>query len=530
MESVKKLTGLIPANAVEYARKIFKIAVFGVKNNLVLAGILLIGYCVIAPAVFITATIDRSVSVDAVETLMGIYSIIAAYVGGLLIPAVMFAYVQKRRDRDFYHSMPVRRGQYFIGYFFSGFVMFAVPYLLMCIVMGLLTAFQGGVTFEYIIQTLALYIVIYSTVTFSVMFSGSFLSSIVTMLFLNAFPFVAIYCSLLTVGTIDMEAYMTLLLPYIYIFTPLAGGYGVYDSFMGQYGWLLWVQLGLAVVELVLAFLMYKYRKGETTMAVAFPKTRYILQYGAMFVVAMFSVFFFGALFYSMGSISTEVVVWTSILVFATFVFMNMVLEQDFRAAFHKIRHLFIFAGSYAVVLILIVAIVSSLPHWIVPIRTDAVLIRHQHFINTYEAPDGFDDDYYGYYLDGEYAGEYGIGRTMDEHGKTMYQLDLGEDYYMVTDPKQVAELTKRIYDYRNDTVRTYVNYYQTEGEYYYTTLSLYTLKPGKEVKSGMYLDQISNISSQQYTIYLGNISASDVDGFKDGMTLIETGWRSLYY
>lgn len=528
MENIKKITGFLPENAVEYARKTFKIAVFGVKNNFVLAGILLIGFCVIAPAVFVTNSVNRNIDGEYLRNVMGIYTMIAGYVGGLLIPAVMFGYVHKRRDRDFYHSMPVKRGQYFIGYFGAGFAMYAVSYLLMCVVMGLFGGGRIDVAFDYVLYALVLYIIIYATATFSIMFSGSMLSSIVTLAFLNAFPVTVLYCSIYVTGTVNGDSYYTMLAPYLYIFTPLSSGYSFYASVVNQapYGWTIWVQLGIAVVELVLSFIMYNLRRGETTMAVAFPKTRYVLQYGTMFLVALLTTSMFSG--WWMGG-STSTIVWTAIFVFVAFVLLNMILEQNFRAAFHRIRHLFIFAGAYAVVLALIIGVVSSLPYWVVPIRTDAVLIRHQHLVNTYDEPDGFDEERrWWYYTEGEYAGMY-ANWTTDQNDRKIYHIDLGTDYYMVTDPEQVAELTKRISYYENVT-HEYINYNEFVGEHYYTTLTLYTLKPGEEITKGMYLDDIDGIAAQKYYLFLDDISAEEVEGFKQGMDLMKVYWKNFIY
>ena len=536
MEKTEKLLGFIPSAGLEYAGKCFKSAVFGVKNNFVLAGILLIGYCVIAPAVFVTGTIDRTITAEKLWDIMGIYSIIAAYVGGLLIPAVMFNYVHKRRDRDFYHSMPVRRGQYFIGYFCAGFVMFAVPYLLMCVVMGVL----GGniaVVFDFVVQSLALYVIIYATVVFSIMFSGSQLSSIVTLVFLNILPATVVFCSMLLARNIDTGAYSTMLEPYALIFTPLSGGYAFYDLSInrGLFGWILWVQLATAVIELVLAYIMYKYRKGETTMAVAFPKTRYILQYGVMFLVALFCTSVISSTIIYVGSsrtnISTEAVVWTVIMTFVTFVMMNMILEQNFRAAFHRIRHLVIFGGAYIVVMALIINAVNSLPYFVIPIKTDLIVIRQYHYITTYDEP----DDYMGRYTlehEGvEYAADY-AGAHTDENGRTIYNIKLSEDYFVVADPEQVSEFAKRVSDYKNSIGRFgyyYQEYDEAGKEYYYTTVILYTMKPGKGgFAEGMYLDDMESNSSQRYHVYLDYMSVSDTEKLESGIDMIKTSYR--YY
>lgn len=538
MEKVRKMISSFPGSAVEYARKTFSIGVFGVKNNFVLAGILLIGFCVIAPAVFVTAYIDHNIDAEDVWQVMLIYSVIGAYVGGVLIPAVMFSYVHKRRDRDFYHSMPVKRGQYFIGYFGAGFVMFVAPYLLMCAVVGIL----GGhfpTAFSFVLPTFGMYIVIYSTVLLSMMFSGSILSSVVTLTFLNTFLAIVTYCSLLLSGNLDSDAYMTLLEPYIYIFTPLTSGYVFFEYFYnGILGWILLMQLCMAVIELVLAFIMYHFRRGETTMAVAFPKTRYILQYGTMFLVAMFCISMFGDLFYYHGSISIEVVIWTSIMVFVTFVIMNMILERNFRSAFHRIRHLFTFAGAYVVVLAVIIGITGIMPYFVIPIDTDAVLIRMSHYIITYDKPEEYKSNYTlvyeAYAVPGD--SEISIGQeydpdiyTYDENGVPLYRIDFDDEYYIVSEPtKQVAQLTKRISDYMNEVDDTfYPHAYTIEpGEYYYTVMSLYNLKFGEEIEQGMKINDLGRISSQSYPVYLGNLSESEKEYFLEGLDLMETEYR----
>lgn len=581
MEKVKAMLAGIPGNVAEYARKTFKIAVFGVKNNLVLVGILLAGYCVIAPAVFITASFDRTMTPRYIWNVMGVYSIIAPYVGGFLIPAVMFSFVHKRRDRDFYHSMPVRREQYFIGYFGAGLAMFTVPYLLMCVIMGLLSG-AVGTCFSYVLHALALYIVIYATVLLAIMFSGSILSSVVTLAFVNTFTVIVLFCSFSLTGKVDTDAYLTLLMPYIYIFTPLSGGVGVYESVIDQgiYGWVLWVQLAIAVVELVLAFIMYKLRRGETTMAVAFPKTRYILQYGAMFLVALFATTVFSNAYRMSYSgtrvINIECVVWTAILVFAAFVVLNMILEQNFRAAFHRMRHLFIFAGAYAVTLSLIIGIVGALPHWVVPIRTDAIIIRYETEVYTFDKPDE-DEDYYGIagYVneDGKvvaagyagdydyaaaatsiievepnYAGDYEYAETTtddawvepdyadneyyeDKNGRPLYYINKGMKYYVVTDPAQVKELLNRISDCKN-SYSDYWTFYndiheEEERVEYYLTMILYTLKPGESVSEIKYLDDMSDISSQSYYVVPAlTLPPAGLEHFTNGMDMMELNYR----
>lgn len=501
-------------NSRGYFVKTLRIVYFGIRNNLVLAGILLFIACIVFPAAYLTM-VTNWYPMEEIRKLHDgteMFSILWAMGAGVLIPAVMFSFVHKRQTRDFYHSMPVRREQYFIGYTAAGFLLFLLPYLLMCVIMAILgdarVAFENGsglMAFMWTGRTIVLFVIIYAAAVMSMMFSSSMFTSIVTFAFLNAFAFVTVFCSLEMNDYIDMSAYMSALMPYVIVFMPIGGAVSFADL-LNQYNmeWVLWAQFGIALIELALAFIMYKYRRGETTMSLAFPRTRYTLQYGVMFLVAMFFVTFFNAILhrgFTPGRISLESIIWAVVFVFATFVMMNMILEKNFRAAFHKIRHFFIFSASYAVVLLIIFGIVSGLPRWVVPIKTDAVLLYVTHY-ELVHYPPGTD-----------LAAWYGEDNT---EGFYRYE-DRDRETIVISDPKQVSDFLAWLTDYENggETFEKYgyVDPYEEQVEEYQFRLDLITLKDGEKIQVGMSGNDIYKIIGNVYYEY--NLSSSHSETVK---------------
>ena len=505
-------------NSRGYFVKTLRIAYFGVRNNLVLAGILLFIACIVFPAAYLTMVVNWY-SMEEIRKLHDgteLFSMFWAMGAGVLIPAVMFSFVHKRQTRDFYHSMPVRREQYFIGYTLAGFVLFLLPYLLMCTIMAILgdarVAAEHGsglMAFMWTGRTVVLFVIIYAAALMSMMFSSSMFTSIVTFAVLNSFAFVTVFCSIEMNDYIDMSAYMSALMPYVIVFMPIGGAVSFADL-LNQYNteWVLWAQFGIALIELVLAFIMYKYRRGETTMSLAFPRTRYVLQYGVMFLVAMFGIVLSNAILhrgFTPGRIYPESIIWTAVFVFATFVIMNMILEKNFRAAFHKIRHFFIFSASFAVVLFIIFGIVSGLPRWVVPIKTDAVLLYVTRYEVVYYPPGTTPEGYYSGY----------------ENDDGFYQYEERDrETIVISDPKQVSDFLAWLTDFMNggETFEKYgyVDPNEKREEEYSLRLDLITLKDGKEIRVGMSGNDIYNILGNVYYTYMSSSSSESVKYLED--------------
>lgn len=374
----------------DYINKTLKTAWFGIISNRVLLGIMTLIFVVILPGLAV-------VFEDAeYEGTARAYGLIIAYFGGLIIPFAMFSYVQNRRECDFYNSMPVKRSQYFWGYFIAGFGIFLAP----CLLMFLLHFFFCGevALFAYFLQSAAVFTVIYCFMILSVMFSGSFLSSIVTFLLINAVVPVA-FITTTTLAGLDVSCYlMRFGEEKLFMLTPLSSGvFAAYieENHPQMLDALMW-QLLAALFAVVIAFFLHRYRRNESTTALAFPKTRWFYQYSVMLTAALtvgavMSIVIQNSFdfdyYYSMekrpilqlaDSQSLALFIFLTVAaVLITFVLMNIIVERSGGAAFKGIQHFFIFLAGYGLIFILLLPMaMSNLPKYIVPFEPDMAVIE----------------------------------------------------------------------------------------------------------------------------------------------------------
>lgn len=365
-----------------YLRKTFRTTYFALRNNLTALGILALICGVILPLLSASVISGRYFHVHEVNYMMQIISFILAPVCGLTIPSVLFSYIHKRRDSDFFNSMPVKRSQYFIGYTVFAFAAFIGAYLLMCLLEFFVFLLNGvafsdaGWAFRYFLPSLVSFFIVFCSTMLAITFTGSSVSTLVTLLLMNLTPVAVIYLTILMGTNLYTQVYFKYFENIALMLTPVASSYiGIFTE--GKELFLL-LQAGIAVLELAAAYLMFRFRKGETTMAVAFPKTRYIFQYLVMFLGAYVSAYF--VVIHEHNTHSTEFpfseVIMTGIIILAAFIIMNMILERSMRAAFHKMRHLFIFTAGFTVLVFVISHTVNLLPRYIVPIQTDALCVE----------------------------------------------------------------------------------------------------------------------------------------------------------
>ena len=515
MENVINITLDKLKNSRGYLMKTLRIAVFGIRNNLVLAGILMFSYCVIAP-VFSFVLMDSwsGEGGNIVNQGLGVFSIVGVCITGILVPGTLFNFVHHRRDSDFYNAMPVRRGQYFIGYGISGFVLFFVPYLLMCVIHALIgsTFGAGSSAFLWFWHFVAVYIIVYSSMVFAMMFSGSLLSALITFALMNSFMFVLLYCSIhMGWRDLDTNAYDQLIMPYYLVFMPVSSA--AVASVNGYFDWIMIVQLVIAAMELALSYLMYKLRRGETTMAVAFPKTRYILQYSVMFVITWFTYTLFINASSWRGDGTVTAAATTAIVGIATFVIMNMVLEQSFRAAFHRIRHLFIFTALFIAAAVAISVTVSALPRHIIPMRADALRV-----MVTYHEPVKMPADYDPETDDSDYDGR-PYSEVFDYQGGMSYFLRTDHEEFIVTDRAQVDYMVDWMYEHIDNYSRysPYANdSLSYENGYYEVHVRLLALKPGTKLVEGTTTYKAYEQTTWNFDEYFYFISPEDVEYFRE--------------
>ncbi len=425
-----------------YFRNIINIAWFGIKNNRALAGIMILGCVVILPGF---TFINR---VGDVEHTVRDYGIFIAYFAGVIIPMVLYSYVQRRRECDFYNSMPVKRSQYFWGYFISGFVMFFVPFTILTFIH---IGTGHGNPFEYYLQVIGMYMAIYCSMITAVMFSGSVLSTLVTFILRNTAAVAVVMLPIIIAGA-DLGCYMECLEDEIRILTPVTTGFSsmTFDDFCSVQIW----QLVIAVIELIIGFLLHRYRKSESTTALAFPKIRYVYQYLVTLIfVLLVDALILGLLSVDYGyqvdktegflqSLSPEniglTVLFTLAAAFICFILLNMILDRSGSAAFKKFRHFFIFLAGYVGILaVMYFTVLNYIPPYILPFQPKAALIYAIEYRESTEEEKALIN-----------KGEWHISEYADLHyvyGKDDNEIYIEKErtYFLVYDEEKLQTLAK---------------------------------------------------------------------------------------
>ncbi len=452
----------------EYMKKTLKVTLYGLKSNWVFIA-LLFPLCLGIVAAW--------------KAMTGEYSsgsrLIVAVIMGIVLPLEMFGYVYKRTECDFYSSMPIKRSQYFFGYLITCFISFLIAYIPLNAVFAIYPEPFG----ENFLQGLGVFFVTFSVTLLAVMLSGSLLSSFVTLFILN-FAVFEIFYLIILLCQVDESLYISRFGNVVDLFSPFL----VIDNIN------VFPALLKGAAELVIAFFLHRYRKNECTAAVAFPKTRYIIQYMTIFMVALWVstrdtlsyIYLMGytgegrtlSRFIRQTFESPCFFPYSFIAIFITFVITNMIFENTPRGVFKKIRHLFIFTFGYSVFYLLIVGglLFTSMPYTFVPFNSDLVLVSVYKYEEKGRVLRETEED--EYYYNGSYFKEppeavsadrsenngtaessdsYFMNKTNDreEQGKWYVYYDR-EKYlyyfkqtdttvYAVTDKKYINQLSKRV-------------------------------------------------------------------------------------
>ena len=354
-----------------YPLKLLKTVWFGIKNNKVLLGFMLLMCVVIFPAfsvIFQEGTHSYS---------SGVFECISAYFCGIVVPIAMFGYLHKGRECEFYNAMPVKKSQYFWGYVIAGFLIFLIPVTLLSVVQSALGCHDWN---NFYLKSIAAFLSIYCSTVLAVVFSGSTASTVVTLIIRNGLA-IALVALPLMIAAVDVNAYVELLFKPICILTPVTVGNAILDpQTIGVQGY----QLIVAAVELITAFFLHRYRRNETVTALAFPRSRYFYQYTVMLIFALGADALLLPVSGSYDSIHginlgdgfSLVVFLTLLVIFISFMLMNMVLEKNAKAAFKKIRHFFIFSIGYGILIFSVSGICANcIPPSVLPFRPDSAVI-----------------------------------------------------------------------------------------------------------------------------------------------------------
>lgn len=352
-------------------QKTLKVTWFGIKNGKVLFILMLLLCCLFIPAFIYLGINEGDYRLKAFD--ISIIGMFAAYTAGIFTPIVLFSYLHNRTEQDFYSSMPVKRPQYFCGYFLSGMVMFLVPYTLMFVICGFLPSDNLWPGF---FKPVAMYFVLYCALTLCMFFCTSKAGAVTTYILRNGLA-ASLVILPFVLASLDSSAYFDLLSDKILMFTPLGTGFCLLED----YEHILIVQLIVALAELVISYFLYIKRRNETSLALAFPKARYFYQYTVMTVAALYITALFASMFgidrLRNNSDWAYVIFFTVAFTIIVFVVLNIILEKNSKAAFHKLRHLFIFLGGFAVITTVTVGLlISLLPYSVLPFTPKFAVVR----------------------------------------------------------------------------------------------------------------------------------------------------------
>lgn len=275
-----------------------------------------------------------------------------------------FHYLHNSKKVDFYHSLPIKRGQLFLAVYLNGIGVPAVSYLAVLLV-SVAVAFQAGVGGSVIgtlpvqgyVLHLLYYGLLYTTAAAAMMLTGNVVIALLgTAVFWGYGP-----------GVIALA--MGYLSSWFHTFTVSAGQertwllalwhsspLGNYIGSIGDFGSGLWYVnrmagvLTLTIFLAVLSYVLYRLRPSEAAgRAMAFPCSRMPIK---VLIVIPVSVAF-GMFFYLLRGHLTWLVFGTLCGCVLCHCLMEIIYHFDFRKLFSNKIHL---AGCMAVSLLLVLA------------------------------------------------------------------------------------------------------------------------------------------------------------------------------
>lgn len=121
-------------------------------------------------------------------------SIIIVIIGSILAAIVLFYYLTQRKQIDFYHSLPIKRGKLFAINYSAGFLIFLIPFAICvllnaCIIaaMGYGSFFNWGLYSLYVLKLILAFFALYSMMILAITLSGTIIMSLLLMIAMNGF-------------------------------------------------------------------------------------------------------------------------------------------------------------------------------------------------------------------------------------------------------------------------------------------------------------------------------------------------------
>ena len=244
-----------------------------------------------------------------------------------------FAWMDNRREVDFYESQPVSRAKRFWDICVSSFLYFLFSYLITMeiglVIAGAMGGLTRGIVIEAAVQTLrviALFVCVYGLGVLSAMLTGNIIVAGLAFLVLMFYEFelkmiLAGYCSEF-LATYDGNKPGILVEN---IFTPL------YHYSVGSTAECIGRLLALAALYFLLAFLCYRLRRNECAgTAVVFGPVRSVVRVATAVMAGLF----IGLLLASIQNSTPLAVLWMVLFTLLTACIMQIIYDYDFRALF----------------------------------------------------------------------------------------------------------------------------------------------------------------------------------------------------
>lgn len=265
-----------------------------------------------------------------------------------------FGYLFSRSKVDFYHSLPISRGMQFWYRYLTGFVLFAVPYVILYGSAVLVGIAHGAIIIGYMKELallaflyLVFYWIFYSVSAIAVLLAGSYLSSIITLLFLHfAGP---VFCALFReCQSLFFQTYEDTGRPLLYgdgsavtICLEVLNRYGTtgyYDVFSTL------LLFGMAVLLPAAASALFLKRPAEKTgCGLAYPAAGPVISFLTVTMIGVMTGIFLRSMSYNNSDF------WLYLGIVAGCIIMHcimqMVLQLDFRAFFNHRLSMMICTG-----------------------------------------------------------------------------------------------------------------------------------------------------------------------------------------
>ena len=121
---------------------------------------------------------------------------------GLICAVTGYTYLQSKVKQDFFHSMPVKRGQWFGISYISGILIFLIPYLIMSLFTllagQLFHILNGAILAEslaVILSGILMFLITYSTAILAMMLTGQLVTGILASIVIFVYPYLLIQLS-----------------------------------------------------------------------------------------------------------------------------------------------------------------------------------------------------------------------------------------------------------------------------------------------------------------------------------------------